>query len=145
MARQLEFSPDVGDIICERLVEGESLRSICRDPDMPAISTVFRWMRLVPEFSEQYAAARDAQADTLADEILEIADDSRNDWMEKHGSDSTGWQLNGEHYQRARLRVDTRKWIASKLKPKRYSDRIQHDGPEGGPLQVVVNRMPVVE
>lgn len=136
--RPSSYRPDIGDIICERLVEGESLRSICRDPDMPVVSTVFRWIRMNPEFSKQYADAREHQADTLADEILEIADNSTNDWMEKHGKDDAGWQLNGDHYQRTRLRVDTRKWIASKMKPKKYSDRMELTGEGGGPVAFVL-------
>lgn len=91
---------------------------------MPGLSTVFQWFAKHPEFAEQYARAKDAQADTLADEILEIADDARNDWMEIHGENDAGWKANGEHIQRSRVRIDTRKWIASKLKPKKYADRI---------------------
>jgi hypothetical protein len=71
----------------------------------------------VPEFAEQYAHARDSQADTLADEILDIADDGSNDYM---GDDET---YNGDAVARSKLRVDARKWIASKLKPKKYGDK----------------------
>lgn len=105
---------------------------------MPCAATVFKWLRVHPEFVEQYARAKEEQADALAEELLDIADDGSNDWMERRNSDdgATGWQLNGEHIQRSRLRVDTRKWIASKLKPKKYGERIanEHSGPDGKPI-----------
>ncbi len=55
--------------------------------------------------------------------------------LDKDGQ-AAGWQLNGEHVQRSRLRVDTRKWILSKLAPKRYGDKLQHTGDGGGPIRV---------
>lgn len=106
-------------------MQGESLRSICRSDDMPAQSTVFYWLARIEGFSEQYARAREVQADTLFDDVLEIADDSRNDWMEQHGEDAVGYKLNGDHVQRARLRIDARKWMAGKLRPKVYGDKLE--------------------
>ena len=125
--------------ICRRLAAGESLRSICRDEALPHESTVRAWV--VDDhkgFSTQYARARDIGLEVMADEILEISDDGSNDWMERLGKDgeAIGRQLNGEHVQRSRLRVDTRKWILSKLAPKRYGDKLQHTGDGGGPIRV---------
>ena len=119
------YTQDLSDIICERLSLGESMRSVSRDPDMPASATMFRWLREKPEFREQYEIAKEESADALVEEMLEIADDGTNDWMESHGQDgeNMGYKINGEHVQRSRLRVDVRKWAASKLKPKKYSDR----------------------
>lgn len=134
MGRPSSYSPEVADTICARLAAGESLRGICRDDDMPDAATVFRWLASNDDrytgFREQYARAREIQADALVDEILEISDDARNDWMERNNSDgqNIGWQLNGEHVQRSRLRVDSRKWFASKVAPKKYGDRIEHTG-----------------
>jgi hypothetical protein len=126
MGRPSDYDLKTAALLCERIVEGQSLRSICLADDMPSIATVFRWIGAHEEFREQYAKARDAQADTLADELLDIADDGSNDWIEKFGKDgkSIGWQFNAEAAARSRLRVDTRKWIASKLKPKVYSDKL---------------------
>lgn len=124
------FTAELGDEICERLVSGESLRAICRSDHMPSAGLVCRWLGDEDKqaFSEQYARAREAQADTLADELIDIADDGSNDWMERNGKDEEpGYALNGEHIQRSKLRVDTRKWIASKLKPKKYGDRSSID------------------
>jgi hypothetical protein len=134
------YTDAVAAKICSRLAEGESLRKICKDTSMPAISTVMGWLSdgKHGEFLEQYACARELQADTLFDEALDIADDGTNDWMERLDKDgeAAGWQQNGEHVQRSRLRVDTRKWAAGKLAPKKYGDRLQHTGEGGGPIRV---------
>jgi hypothetical protein len=85
-----------------------------------------------PTFSEQYARARELQADALFDEILEIADDGSNDWMERKNADdqSIGWRENGEALRRSQLRVDARKWMAGKLQAKKYGDKLDlnHSG-----------------
>ncbi|TVR08181.1 MAG: terminase small subunit protein [Salinarimonadaceae bacterium] len=128
--RPSSYSDEIADIICERIADGESLRTICRDEDMPASSTVFRWLAADEAFQEKYARAKSAQADALVEDILEIVDDARNDWMERRGKDDEGWVANGEHIQRARLRVDARKWMAGKLAPKKYGEKIttEHTG-----------------
>lgn len=138
-----EFSRELFDVICERIADGESLRSICADNDMPNKATVFRWLAADKALGDQYARARDAQADALFDEILDIADDGRNDWMARNGEDSEGYALNGEHVQRTRLRIDARKWMAGKLRPKVYGDKLDltHANPDGTPLQVVIRDM----
>ena len=87
-------------------------------------------------FRDQYAHARDMQADALFDEALEIADDVSGDWS----TDKDGKKvLDHEHIQRSRLRVDTRKWAAGKLAPKRYGDKMQHTGDGGGPIRTEVD------
>lgn len=126
------YSPDLTDHICERLAMGESMRSISRDKNMPAMSTLFKWLRDYPEFEKQYLRAKAECADFFAEEIIEIADDATNDYMEQlDEEESKGWRFNGEHVQRSRLRVDSRKWVASKLKPKRYGEKIEHDVSDG--------------
>lgn len=90
---------------------------------MPDASTVFRWLRTDDEFRKQYARAKEESADALVEEMLDISDEASNDWMEVHDPDNPGYRLNGEAINRSRLRVDTRKWVASKLKPKKYGDR----------------------
>lgn len=123
--RPTTYSKDLADKICEQLASGDSMRTVCKADEMPAMSTVFKWIREIPEFSKQYVKAKEEAADALAEEMMDIADDASNDWMAKHGKDTQeSWQLNGEHVQRSRLRIDTRKWIASKLKPKKYGDKI---------------------
>jgi hypothetical protein len=142
MGRPSDFTQATADIICTRLAAGESLRGICRSDDMPDASTVFRWLATKSDvyatFQEQYARARDIQADALVDEILEISDDATNDWMVRNGKDGEGstYALNGEHVQRSRLRVDSRKWFASKVAPKKYGEKVtqEHSGPDGAPI-----------
>jgi hypothetical protein len=77
--RPSSFTQEIADEICERLVEGESLRKICRDDHTPNVATVCRWLASNEGFREHYAHARALQADTLADEILDIADDASLD------------------------------------------------------------------
>lgn len=124
--RPTNYSPELAAELCEQLALGFSLRTVCKGDSMPCIATVFNWFRKYPEFLAQYEKAKEEQADALAEEMLDIADDGTNDWMEKQDKDgaSIGWQLNGENVQRSRLRLDARKWIASKLKPKKYGDKV---------------------
>lgn len=130
--RPSNYSVEMADAICERIADGESLRSICSSDDMPNKATVMRWLASNTEFSDQYARARDAQADAIFDEIIDIADDASNDWMERKNDDGDviGWQLNGDHVRRSQLRIDSRKWMAGKLRPKKYGDRLDlnHSG-----------------
>ena len=131
MARPTTFTNDVADEICEQIAEGLSLRSICRKDEQPGLRTIMRWLREKPEFRQQYASARDAQADALFEEAFDIADDASNDWMKREGKDgSIAWVENGESIQRSRLRVDLRKWAAGKLAPKKYGEKIvqEHAG-----------------
>ncbi len=121
--------------ICRRLAEGETLRSVCRDEAMPDKATILRWLadKKKADFREQYIYAREMQADALFDEALEIADHTSGDWaLDKDGKKI----FDHEHVQRSRLRVDTRKWAAGKLAPKRYGEKLQHTGDGGGPIRV---------
>lgn len=110
--------------ICDRIANGESLRQILSDEHMPASSTVFLWLSNDATFSEQYARAREAQADAVFDDILSIADDGRNDWMRRKFGDDERWVENGEAIRRSQLRIEARKWMAGKLKPKKYGDKL---------------------
>lgn len=100
---------------------------------MPDKSTVLRWLARYPEFRDQYAQAREAQADHFADEILEIADDASNDWMVRKQGEDEVEVTNHEHISRSKLRVDARKWLMSKMAPKKYGERItqEHTGSVG--------------
>lgn len=128
--RPSDYAPAIALIVCERLAAGESLRAICRDESMPGLTTIFRWMDAHEEFRKQYTQAREVQAELFADELVEISDDGKNDWMERNDPNNPGWLANGEHINRSRLRVDTRKWIASRILAKKYGDRtqVEHSG-----------------
>jgi hypothetical protein len=125
--RPTRFTQALGTIICQRIANGESLRSIGRDPDMPAASTILYWLLDEDKatFLEQYKVAKDIQADLMAEDIVDIADDGTSDYTEREREDGSTFEVvNTEHIQRSRLRVDARKWVASKLKPKKYGDKI---------------------
>jgi hypothetical protein len=137
--RPSDYSIETAQAICAEIAGGRSAREICRDPGMPSLRTIFTWLARHDEFRAMYTAAREAQADYLAEELLEIADDARNDWVERRREGGTiVTVLNGEHIQRSRVRIDTRKWLLAKLQPKKYGDvqQTQLTGPGGGPLQV---------
>lgn len=123
MGRHSDYSEETTTIICDRIASGEALIGICRDKDMPDKATVFRWLAKHEAFRDKYARARELQMEAMAVEILEIADDSEGD-RTKEGA------FVSEHVQRSRLRVDTRKWLMSKLAPKKYGDKLDlnHSG-----------------
>ena len=98
--------------ICEMLARGHSMAEICRRKDMPAESTVYKWLAEGGAFSERYAHAREQQADLYADEIIKIADDC----TPTH-----------EEIAKARVRIDARKWKAARLAPKKYGEKSELD------------------
>lgn len=133
-SRRYDFTQEIADIICDRLMEGESLRAICSEEKMPSKVTVCKWLGIHPLFANQYARAREIQADSMFDEMLDIADDSRNDWMQKRGQIVP----DNEAIQRSRLRIDARRWMAGKLRPKKYGDMVGREPiPEGGKESVI--------
>ncbi|MCC8367085.1 ubiquitin carboxyl-hydrolase [Xenorhabdus sp. PB61.4] len=112
VGRPSDYLPEVADDICALLADGESLRSICKRPGMPNKSTIFRWLREHQAFCDQYAHAREVQAETLIEETLEIADDCIADPAE---------------VAKAKLRVDTRKWFITKVAPKKYGELVKQE------------------
>lgn len=117
--------PRLAEEICLRMLDGESLKAICQDEHMPTRRTVFRWLIEDAEFQRQYETARQMLADLLFDEIKDIADDGRNDFMQRLRDDGqVETVVDHENIHRSKLRVDTRKWMASKLLPRKYGDRI---------------------
>jgi len=130
MARPSEYSQEAVSAILERLADGESLRAICADDGMPSKSSVFKWLSQNKEFADQYARAREVQADVLFDEILEIADNGLNDtYQDENGNVRTDQDV----IARSRLRVDSRKWMAGKLRPKVYGDKLALGGADDLP------------
>lgn len=131
--RPSAYSDELATAMCERLSLGESLRQICEDDAMPGKSTVMRWLADKPDFRDQYARAREAQADYWAEQIIEISDDGANDsYLDEDGNA----RVNQDVIARSRLRVDTRKWLMARMAPKKYGDKItqEHTGTDGGPV-----------
>jgi hypothetical protein len=121
------YTPEMGTRICEEIASGRSLRTICADEGMPDKATVFRWLAADEKFRDQYARAREAQADAMLEEILDIADDGTSD---TYKDDEGNVRTDQEVIARSRLRVDTRKWAMSKMAPKKYGDKLDlsHSG-----------------
>ncbi len=122
------FDQALADDICKRIAAGETARTICKELTLSS-QTLYLWISQREDFAKQYACAKEHQAEVIADEIMEIADDV--DFASESGNAAV---------QAARLRVDTRKWLLSKLLPKKYGDRIENRlaGPEGEALKIVV-------
>jgi len=129
--RPTTFSQKTADLICLGLSEGMSLRQILKADKagvLPVQSTVYEWLLRFPDFAEQYARAREEQADTNADEILEIADEMPPEYTDEKGRTS----LDVTYIQWQKNRIEARKWTAAKLRPKKYGDRMALEGVEGG-------------
>lgn len=120
MGRPTKYSQELANLICENLAIGQSLRTVCLKEDMPSIATVFNWFKVYPDFLVQYARATEERSEAMAEDILDIADDGTNDWMEINGRDVP----DQEAIQRSKLRVEARKWLMSKMKPKKYGDKV---------------------
>jgi hypothetical protein len=106
--RPTKYTPELFERICDEIADGKSLRQVCSPDDMPDRGVVRKWMIANPELHTQYTRAREDRAELFADEIMEIADNSTDPQM-------------------ARVQVDARKWIASKMLPKVYGDKTHTD------------------
>jgi len=129
--RPTKFNQQTADLICMMLSEGMNLRQILKADKvgaLPAQSTVYEWLIRHPLFAEQYARAREEQADTNADEILDIADEMPPEYTDKEGRTS----LDATYINWQKNRIEARKWTAAKLRPKKYGDRVALEGVEGG-------------
>ena len=129
--RPTKFNQQTADLICMMLSEGMSLRQILKADTvgaLPAQSTIYEWLIRHPLFAEQYARAREEQADTNADEILDIADEMPPEYTDKEGRTS----LDATYINWQKNRIEARKWTAAKLRPKKYGDRVALEGVEGG-------------
>ena len=121
--RPSDYNAEIAETICDRLVDGESLRAICADPAMPARATVFRWLARNQEFRRSYAFARQCHAEDFAFESLEIADDSSRDYVKKTGVDGkVTWVFDKENFARQRLRIKARKMILARMAPRKYGN-----------------------
>lgn len=115
--RPSSYTDEIAQEICDRIAKGESVKSICADKEsgwLPGESTVYRWLEEREDFRERYTRAREAQADGKFEEAWDIAS-----------------KATPENVQVARLQVDTIKWQASKLAPKRYGESVKIEGSMG--------------
>lgn len=122
-----KYSEDTIDAIClKTATSAKSLKTIAKEVGLSP-STILDWLTKHQSFAEKYARAKEHQADYLAEEILEIADDSSKDTLTFFQDGIEKKTEDKEWTNRSKLRVDARKWVASKLKPKKYSDQIKVD------------------
>jgi hypothetical protein len=119
------YSADIADWILEQLSEARTLSEICGDPGMPVHSTVRLWARENREgFADRYNRAREFGCEVIADQIIQIADDSRGDWIMRRKPDGTSEVvLDRANIRRSRLRVSARCRLLSKLLPRIYGSR----------------------
>lgn len=142
--RPAMYTKELGQKICDEIANSSiGLKHILDKDGMPDRSTFYRWLTEHPELRDMYTRAREDQADLLAEEILDIADDGSNDLMTIVKGDSSYEVENKEVTNRSKLRVEARKWLAAKLKPKKYGDR--HDEDDKPPIiipQITINYEP---
>ena len=109
------YTPKLADKICDYVIDGKSLREISRLEDTPSFTVLKQWLKTKEDFASQYARAKNTQIDLFIDDILSVIDE-----LDLSGLD--GKEANAL-IQKCRLRVDTLKWIACKLLPKKYGDK----------------------
>ena len=130
----MAFNQVAADAVCDLIRDGKSLRAACRELEL-APSTILLWSKENKEFSEQYARAREVGYKLLADEIIDIADEK--EVQVRYDGEDTILDLSPTAIARNRLRVDTRKWMLSKMLPKIYGDKLEISGDKENPLQTV--------
>lgn len=122
----VDFDIELANALCAEIETAQvGMRRICARPGMPTIGRVKRWLREWPEFQAKYARAKQEQAEMMAEDILDIADDGRNDTFETADGNTI---TDTDVIQRSKLRVDARKWLAAKLLPKKYGE-VPANGP----------------
>jgi len=147
VGRPRKYTPKLANKVCALLAEGMSMRKVAEQKGMPSKSSMFGWLAENDEFLDQYTRAKQEAADSLVEEMLEIADDEATTDLIIDDvpvlDPETGKPykiLTSAGVQHARLRVETRKWISSKLKPKKYGDKVEqtHVGADGKDLNWTV-------
>lgn len=117
IGRPTDYNEDIAREVCLRMADGESLRKICTDPEMPDKSTVLRWVARHDSFRDQYAHARELSQEAVAEEYFELLDQMPP--MKPDGSfdaAAVNWYKN---------RAEGRKWYLSKIAPKKYGDKLE--------------------
>jgi len=125
MGRPSIYSDALAIKICTRLGLGESLRKICLDDDMPSMASVMTWLTTKADFLEQYTRAREIQAETQFDEMIDIVDQHPDlaRVVDKDGA-LVEVKFDSSYVQWMKLRIDTRKWTAARMAPKKYNERV---------------------
>lgn len=128
VGRPTDYSSEIGAEICTAIASSsKSVRRLCEErPHWPHFDTLFTWRRLNSEFSELFTKAKVAQVEVYIDEMNEIADNVAKDTEMRKNRDGSEYAApNHEWIARSRLRIDTRKWLASKIAPRLYGDAVR--------------------
>ena len=137
--RPTTYTPETAAIICDQIASSnKSLATICEAEGMPNWRTVYAWLEKHPEFQQMYARAKQDQAERLAEEIIAIADECTIGERTKIKSNGEVETTTGDMIERAKLRVDARKWIAAKLLPQKYGESVEIKGSGIGGLTINV-------
>jgi len=124
--KRICYSDELAQEICDAIAESHhGLRALCRQkPHWPRAAAIYDWLNIHPFFADLYARAKDKQAEGLVDEIMEIAsNDDKDVYVDNEGQP----HFNNVAIQRARLKIDSIKWIACKLKPRKYGEKNKDD------------------
>lgn len=113
IGRPTDYTPEIGAKICHAVISGQTLNAFCKLPENPPAGTVYQWLTVHAAFAEMYAQARQRLVDHWADEIIEIADSPVSDMAS---------------VTHAKLRVDTRKWLMTKIDPRKWGDKLELGG-----------------
>lgn len=138
--RPTDFTPELAREICDIVASTPAgIEKICKIyPHLPRFQTIYKWRDKHPTFNEDYARAKQQQIEAYVDQLIDIADDASNDYtVDEEGKEV----LNTEHIQRSRLRIDTRKWLASKLMPKLYGGKGIEISAEGSLLEKFIDKL----
>ena len=126
MGRPSLYTEELANEICVRLGLGESLRKICLDERMPCLASVMGWLSRKPDFLEQYTRAREIQAETQFDELIDIVDQPPElSYVTDKNGELVEVKFDSSYVQWMKLRVDTRKWTAARMAPKKYGEQKQ--------------------
>jgi len=143
--RPTEYIKEIGESICDRLVEDENLRSICAEAGMPDVPTVSSWISNNGEFRDMYAVAREFQAHCIADEVIELVNDASGDWVEKvRPNGRVVWGPDRKNLPRCLLRCEVRHWVAEQLlaRARQLSARPLFEPPTAPELKILHDLFP---
>lgn len=127
IGRPSSYTEEIADEIINQLsTTPQGLNTICKSELLPSATTVYNWLddEKHKKFLERYMRAREAQADLLSDEIIEISDTPQEGIVIKTDKDGNRSEEKGDMLGHRKLQVDARKWKASKLAPKKYGDKL---------------------
>ena len=131
-----KYTPALADSICAWISSGETLYQWCRDHGI-SHQNVYNWLEAHPDFAASYARARDIGADVIAEQALHIANTPILGETEKISADGGVEITKADMLGHRKLQIETRLKLLAKWHPKKYGDRVELNGPNGGPIQIV--------